>query len=681
MANIGNALLCAAAMTALWTLIGLPIAMRVPAGAPSWLWAPALGWAIHSVVSLPLFWVIGMSRPAVLAATAAFVAVALAGLWMQRPAISPTRPSALLIAALLGAALLALGPMAAIIPKPTAEGVTLAPAIFDHAKIALIDEMIRSGVPARNPVFGEAGAPARASYYYLWHFSAAVAAVITGVSGWEADAGLTWFTAFASLLLMIALAIRLGGQTSAAIVVVVLAATASVRSILGWLAPDVARSLIGWASGFGGWLFQTSWAPQHVASAMCVVLACVLLSQLPYQRGWLLPVVLGLVAAAGFESSAWVGGITFALAAAAIGLQCLWSLPREARASFLLRSAAAAALTIVLATPLLYDQVTTAALRGGGSPIAITPVSVLGGAFSETARRILDLPAYWLVYLPVEFPAFYPAGLIGLYLLLKERRPDQDQAVHALALLLATSLVTGWLLVSVISDNNDLGWRAVLPAVMLLVAFAAAAIARWLSAGAFSGKVEAGFPQKMRPGKDSKARIPVALTLVGILLGLPEGVVILRENVLGVRRPSERIFATTPEMWDAVRRHTAVTERLANNPVFMRDMTSWPINISWALLADRRSCYAGRELAIPFTPISAARRTEIEAQFVRVFAGEPAAADVRQLAERFGCDVVVVTAQDGAWLRDPFASTDAYRLVEERPGAWRIYRRAADGRP
>ena len=661
MAETGHVLLCAAAMTALWTLIGLPIATRVAARAPFWLWAPALGWAIYSAVSLALFRVIGMSRPAVLAATAAFVVAALAALWMQRRTTAPTRPSALLIAALLGAALLALGPMAAIIPKPTAEGMTLAPAIFDHAKIALIDEIVRTGVPARNPFFGEAGAPVRVSYYYLWHFSAAAAAVMTGVSGWEADAGLTWFTAFASLLLMMGVAVWIGGRTSAAAVVPLLAATASLRSILEWLAPDATQSLIGWASGFGGWLFQTSWAPQHVASAMCVVLACILLARLPQQRGWFLPVVLGLVAAAGFESSAWVGGITFALAAAAIGLHCLWSLPREQRASFLLRAAAAAVLAMVLAAPFLYDQAATAALRGGGSPIAITPVEVLGGAFSETTRRILDLPAYWLVYLPVEFPAFYPAGLIGLYLLLAGHAPGQDrQAVRALALLVATSLVTAWLLASVIGDNNDLGWRAVLPAVMLLIAFAAAATSRWLAA---------------------KARIPVALAVAGILLGLPGGVLILRENVLGLRRPSERVFAATPAMWDAARRHAATTERVANNPVFLSDMTSWPVNISWALLADRRSCYAGNELALPFAPIPAARRAEIEAQFVRVFAGEPAPGDVRQLAERFGCDVVVVTAQDGAWLRDPFASSEFYRLVDERPDAWRIYRRTSARQP
>jgi hypothetical protein len=124
-----------------------------------------------------------------------------------------------------------------------------------------------------------------------------------------------------------------------------------------------------------------------------------------------------------------------------------------------------------------------------------------------------------------------------------------------------------------------------------------------------------------------------------------------------------------------VRRHTGLAERLANNPLFLADMTPWPINISWALMANRRSCYAGKELAIPFAPISSARRAAIEAQFVRIFAGEPAADDVAQLATRFRCDVAVVTPQDGAWRRDPFGSDGLYRLVEERPDAWRIYRR------
>ena len=552
--------------------------------------------------------------------------------------------------------------MLAILPKPTAEGITFASPIFDHSKIAMIDEMIRTGVPAQVPFFGEAGAPERVSYTTSGTSAPLRRRCSTGVSGWEADAGLTWFTAFASLLLMMGVAIQAGGRTSAAILVVALAA-GSLRPILQWLSPDTIPSLIGSSSGFGGWLFQISWAPQHVASAMCVVIACVLLAEMTHRRGWLLPVVIGLVAAAGFESSAWVGGITFALAAAAIGLYGLSRSPVGQGGAFLFGLAAAAALAVVLAAPFIYDQAGATALRAGGSPITISPTYVLGSAFPETIRHILDLPAYWLIYLPVEFPAFYPAGLAGLWLAFGDRTSslDQRQTVRTLAFLAGASLLTSWLLASVIGDNNDLGWRAVLPAVMLLVAFAAAAIARWFAAA---------------------SRILLLLAGAALLLGLVGSFQVVGENIVGLRKPSERIFAAAPEMWAAVRRHTAAGERIANNPLFLSDMTPWPVNISWALLADRRSCYAGHELAIPFAPISAARRAEIETQFIRVFAGEPAEDDIRRLADRYRCDVAVVTAKDGAWDRDPFADRRSigWSKTGQAPGAstgawrWRMHK-------
>ena len=60
--------------------------------------------------------------------------------------------------------------------------------------------------------------------------------------------------------------------------------------------------------------------------------------------------------------------------------------------------------------------------------------------------------------------------------------------------------------------------------------------------------------------------------------------------------------------------------------------------------------------------------------FLGAAGGSPA--DVSELATRYGCRVIVVTASDGAWSRDPFAASALYRLVEERAGRWRIYRAA-----
>ena len=115
------------------------------------------------------------------------------------------------------AAFVAVLPAATILPKSSGGAVWLADATFDHAKIAIIDAMARLGLPPVNPVFGEADALSGLAYYYLWHFSAAEIALVTSMSGWEADVGLTWFTAFASLSLMMGLAVWLSKRGTAAI--------------------------------------------------------------------------------------------------------------------------------------------------------------------------------------------------------------------------------------------------------------------------------------------------------------------------------------------------------------------------------------------------------------------------------------------------------------------------------
>ncbi|MGA2895947.1 MAG: hypothetical protein ABSE22_24070, partial [Xanthobacteraceae bacterium] len=97
-----------------------------------------------------------------------------------------------------------------------------------------------------------------------------------------------------------------------------------------------------------------------------------------------------------------------------------------------------------------------------------------------------------------------------------------------------------------------------------------------------------------------------------------------------------------------------------------------------ALLADRSSCFAGRELALAFAPLPPARRDAINAQFIRVFDGQGTPQDIDDMAKDYGCDVVVVTAQDNAWNNDPFATSADYRLAENREGRWRIYVKAAD---
>jgi hypothetical protein len=341
-----------------------------------------------------------------------------------------------------------------------------------------------------------------------------------------------------------------------------------------------------------------------------------------------------------------------------VGAVLLWQAERNERWRLFARFAVAAALTIVLAAPFLHEQLAIAS-RDATSPVALDPFAVLGAVFPDHLRRMLDLPAYWLVLLPIEFPAIVLTGTLAAIALLRAPpdRPERRETL-ALALLAVVALAVSWLLASTLGENNDLAWRAALPAVAALSVLAAAGIARWTAAGTWTA---------------------VAAALVAIALGLPRSVEILRDNAAGHLQPAAAALAQAPAMWAAVRRHSLPDERVGNNPLALRAATPWPVNIGWALLANRRSCYAGREFALVFTGLPAARRAEIDAQFVRVFAGEGSPDDLRDLAMRYGCRVIALTAADGAWTNDPFAASPFFRVVETAPGRWKVYRALAPG--
>jgi hypothetical protein len=366
-------------------------------------------------------------------------------------------------------------------------------------------------------------------------------------------------------------------------------------------------------------------------------------------------VTLGLVAAAGFESSTWIGGFAFAASALVAAPLLFFASERNARWRLLGALLVAAIIAAIVAAPFLRDQFAAVAARSTESPIAVMPHDVFGEITPAWLRRLLDPPGFWLVFLPVELTAIYIPGVMALvaFLACRDLDPDRRRAVLALAALAVASLAISWLLVSTLADNNDLAWRAVLPAAMALTVFSAAGLARWIAARAWAA---------------------VAVVAAAILVSLPGTAELIHNDLAGRREADAKLFAQTPEMWAAVRRHARPNERIANNPLFLADMTLWPVDISWALLANRRSCYAGRELALVYASLPRPRLDEIDAQFTRVFAGKAEPGDVEDLAAKYDCRLVVLTAADGAWANDPFAAHPRYRLAEEKPGAWRIYR-------
>ena len=136
--------------------------------------------------------------------------------------------------------------------------------------------------------------------------------------------------------------------------------------------------------------------------------------------------------------------------------------------------------------------------------------------------------------------------------------------------------------------------------------------------------------------------------------------------------PDGEVFAQSPELWAAVRRYTAPAARVANNPLFLQDLTPWPVNISWALLADRTSALP---VANWHSRLRRCRRTPRSDQRAihSCLRWEGTADDVHDMATKYRCDVVVIVPQDKAWDDDPFTASPDYHLAETRDGRWRIY--------
>jgi hypothetical protein len=657
MASAINAVLCALVGAAFWSAFGYAVARHLLPRVLALGAAPVIGWAAFSAASLPALTLVGFSAQTV-AGLAALALVMAAFVMLRAP--DPLESEAQISLRpwwVAAAAVLALAVALALLPKYSAEGVHLAAPIFDHSKIAIVDAMARQGLPPVNPVFAEGGGSAgHLVYYYLWHFSAAELALVLHVSGWEADIGLTWFTAFASLMLMMALAVWLSRRRGAAILVVALAASASLRVVLGYVfGDDGLEPFLQTSTGFAGWLFQAAWVPQHLMAASCTVAAMLLLAHYAQRPTIASLLLLALLVAAAFESSAFVGGVTFAIAVILAAPVLFAVIERKQRFAAMTGLLACAASALCIAAPFVVDQLAT--VRGHAGAIALHPFEVLGAMVAPALRRWLDLPAYWLILLPLEFPATFVAGVLALIVLAQRTAEDtRKTALRALSALAAAGLVIPWLFTSTLGDNNDLALRAILPAAMVLIVAAAA------GALLVSGRA---------------LRVAIgASALAGFVLGLPGTVGIIAGNLRGNAAADASVFAQTPELWSAVRRYASPNARIANNPLFLQDLTPWPANISWALLADRSSCFAGRELAIAFAPLRPERREAINDQFIRVFAGQAPPTDVSDLATKYGCDVVVLVPQDGAWGADPFAASAEYRLAESRDEGWRIYVRA-----
>lgn len=554
---------------------------------------------------------------------------------------------------LLAATALAFTAAYANAPHHAAGGIALGGTIFDHAKVAIVDEIAREGLPPRNPFYQQAGTANLLNYYYLWYLVAATAERVTGANGWEADVALTGVSALLSLCTLGWAAVAFARRAAAAWWVLAIACAGSLTPVVRFVLDD----RLAEEHRFEGWIEQSAWVPQHLWAATLALLAILCLVNIlkGATRALGASIFAGMLIAASYDSSIWIGGFGLALVLCVLSLFyiCVGARPRRwATVTNLVSACASAA---IFAAVFLYQNVS---LIGHRKTLGLWSYPVLVGDNSIRASLANEI-AYWLVMLVADFGFAYLLAVAWCFGLRRRWSATGDALEPALALSIVLPLLAAQHLRSVIA-NNDLAWRIVLlPGFAMTIVAAATASRHPLSF--------------RRPWLLSAIVLVLVPSMIAGLAVASRQVGVAASD--GSPQADRGRLRDASDLWRAVRAVTPKEEAVLNNPDALGDMTLWPANIGWALLADRKSCAAGdrwiRSLAPQVLPDD---RHRLVSLIARVFDGGGSNEDLLALKRDHLCATLVVVPGDGLWASPLLTDNPVYKLVESREGRWRLYR-------
>ena len=508
-----------------------------------------------------------------------------------------------------------------IVPVVRDGGLYMGDQIFDHAKIAIIDSICRHGLPPVNPHYAP-GDPAPLNYYFGWHFVASQVRMVTGIHSWATDAATTFATGQGIFCLVATIATLLHGRRRAGVLAGFLVMSGSVlldsppfelpfslrTGVLERIRPQ----------GFRGIAETTTWAPQHVFSAGCVVLCAFLLARLATldhvvgrKQKLAISGLICTTAAAVFETSVWIAfGLTLIIAAV---------VSIRSRSILLLRQERPVSATIVLtAVPgvlILTLPMLLTMVSGRGSSMA-SPLSIqLFPVFGGTASVVGRFTAYWLLLVPLIYGGVLVLGVIGLSI-----RPKSTLWSHwyrTSSLWLAVGFLCVSQFVASVVVLNDLGWRS------QLVAFVTCSV--WGGAGFFWCL---DFLWGKRDSSDTRRRavaIPRAIAIVLISLGVTGVGAGLYTSPLMYEVANFVSRFETPEImntaghderqrmlrqqsaWQIVREFAGPNDVVQSNPHGFRRVTLWPTNLPFSLFSDHQEA-----LGDPINPLVYSSRSDLK---------------------------------------------------------------------
>lgn len=618
--------------------------------------APAIGLGIFGAVGSSIFHLLPFTAVNLLVIVLSLSAIAV---WLSKGAVDPIFCSSVSpgFSWLAVAFLLCLLPALTIIPQYYGASASVGDPIFDHAKIAIINEIAQNGLPPRNPYYSESGSSNTLIYYYIWYFIAACSSLITGAGGWEADIALTAVTALSSVCVVTWLAVAQSKNANAAWWVLPLLLAGPLSRIVQFVSGKWLDNWVVAQEHPRTWFAEAAWAPQHLFSATVVLIAIMAYVRILFydsRRNLALPVLMGAMLASAYGSSMWAGGCSLLLILPIIGML---SVSHALRTKQTLQAATSisviATVTVLCAGVLVYEQATILHTR---IPVGFWVFPVFVGE-----KWLIDLPGFWFVRVILDFGILFTSFLIWNLEVILSNNKDNAKIHRSITVTILSLLICVQFVHSIIM-YNDLAYHAAVPSMLLMMAISASLLSRHIGKSTTIGR----------------------LTTATVIIFLAPSILVSARHlysyafhfrVEGPETEETKAFRASSEMWKAVRRVTPPNEAVANNPLDLAKVTILPADISWATLAQRRNCATTLEHLRAFaSQLSPEQASHIDAFFTDVFRGKVTEAQLRVMKEKHLCKTLVVTVRDGLWDKPILDHNSVFQLESEEKGKWRIYR-------
>lgn len=404
---------------------------------------------------------------------------------------------------------------------------------YDHIKTAITSSIVNTGLPVINPF---CTVPARLSYYFLYYVPSAAQVLALGMSSYEAEiASAMLATLLGSLAIFGTLTVVRQKECDwKNIVICTLLMTTGMIHV--W-APFLTA-----AHGFDSILTTLVWTPQTFLSVACLLVVVVLIHQYRMKPtvllAFLLAIILGL--------SVYIAIV----AVAGLGLFFIVDmLTSSSKKQTVLQWLGVGVLSLAFALLFIANQ---AGINSGRFPIAMFIYP-----WTLWKNLIWQIVGFWTIYCFIQMPMLV---LLNAWKL----RRDIFKQYSVFYLMIFISIFITCFFKTVI-DNNDLGWRAILVAIVLLTVFAA----HWFF------YIKSKF-------------VRVCLIILAVIcINTPFNK--LNDYAM---RPLNLVRPLSAQSLAAIRQHISIHDAFLNNIWEGKDSSFWNANVDVIIFSQRNSCYA-----------------------------------------------------------------------------------------